>query len=180
MGWQYGDGAWVESGAGCVWCDFVVDDKWRRNFPSLCCSNSLRDRSRATMAYSILSRYLFVPEGRVYISYDVQQPGVSSNYWTAVKGSVEEDENFVPVPIQFGYFRFPSCSGTTYHNCSGVPKKCPLWPRFLRYPRQKKRFMASVNTRGQKSYLLTSPQYASILKPRQNNKNNQDQKPLLH
>jgi len=74
-----------------------------------------------------------------------------------------------------------NCSGarTTYHNCSGGPKKCPLWPRFLRYPRQKKRFMAPVNTRGQKSYLLASPQYASVLKPRQNNKNNRGQKSYL-
>jgi len=32
-----------------------------------------------------------------------------------------------------------------------------------------------------KSHLLfTSPQYASVLKPRQNNKNNRGQKPLLH
>jgi len=105
---------------------------------------------------------------------------VNGDSTCVVKGSVEEDENYVPVPIQFGYCRFPSCSWTTYHNCSGVPKKCPLWPRFLRYPRQKKRFMVSVNTRGQKSYLLASPQYASVLKSRQNNKNNQGQKRLLH
>jgi len=39
-----------------------------------------------------------------------------------------------------------NCSGarTTYHNYSGGPKKCPLWPRFLRYLRQKKRFMTPV------------------------------------
>jgi len=33
----------------------------------------------------------FIPEGRIYISYDyVQQPGVPSNYWTAVEGEAEK------------------------------------------------------------------------------------------
>ncbi|QCE11008.1 hypothetical protein DEO72_LG10g2241 [Vigna unguiculata] len=32
----------------------------------------------------------FIPEGRIYISYDyVPQPGVPSNYWTAVEGEAE-------------------------------------------------------------------------------------------
>jgi len=40
--------------------------------------------------------------------------------------------------------------------------------------------MASVDTRGQKSPFFASPQYASILEPGQNIKNNRSQKPLLH
>ena len=35
---------------------------------------------------------------------------VNGDSTCVVKGSVEEDENYVPVPIQFGYCRFPSCS----------------------------------------------------------------------
>jgi len=50
-----------------------------------------------------------------------------------------------------------------------------------RGPRQKNESMASVlETRGQKPPLLASPQYASVLEPRQNTKNNRSQKPLLH
>ena len=102
-------------------------------------------------------------------------------YFTRLYGALlEANMRFLLIAIQFGYCWFPPCSRTTYHNCSGVLKKCPIWSRFLRYPRQKKRFMASVNTRGQKVWLLISPQYASVLKPRQNNKNNRGQKPLLH
>ncbi|QCE04287.1 hypothetical protein DEO72_LG8g2322 [Vigna unguiculata] len=45
---------------------------------------------------------------------------------------------------------------------------------------QKNTTMASVDNRGQKSTLLASSQYASVLKPGQNIKNNRSQKPLLH
>jgi len=41
-------------------------------------------------------------------------------------------------------------------------------------------FYASGDNRGQKAPLLASPQYTSVLKPRQNAKNNRGQKPLLH
>jgi len=48
-----------------------------------------------------------------------------------------------------------------------------------RDPRQKNESITSVlETRGQKSPLLTSLQYASILEPRQNTKNNWSQKSL--
>jgi len=45
---------------------------------------------------------------------------------------------------------------------------------------RKVRPMASVDTRGHKSPFFASPQYASVLEPRQNIKNNRGQKPLLH
>jgi len=47
-------------------------------------------------------------------------------------------------------------------------------------PRHKRDSMASCNNRGQKGYLLASPQYASVSDPRQNEKNNRGKKPLLH
>jgi len=47
-------------------------------------------------------------------------------------------------------------------------------------PRHKTGFMASGDNRGQKVYLLASPQYASVPDPRQNVENNQGRKPLLH
>jgi len=40
--------------------------------------------------------------------------------------------------------------------------------------------MISGNNRGQKGYLLASPQYASVPDPRQNEENNRGKKPLLH
>ena len=46
-------------------------------------------------------------------------------------------------------------------------------------PKPKKAFMPRFN-RGQKRCLLASPQYASVLKPKQNHENNRDQKPSLH
>jgi len=47
-------------------------------------------------------------------------------------------------------------------------------------PRHKMDLMASGNNRGQKGYLLASPQYALVPDPRQNEKNNRGKKPLLH
>jgi len=47
-------------------------------------------------------------------------------------------------------------------------------------PRHKIDSMASGNNRGQKEYLLASPQYASVPDPRQNEKNNRGKKPFLH
>jgi len=47
-------------------------------------------------------------------------------------------------------------------------------------PRHKRNFMASGNNRGQKRYLLASPQYVSVLDPRQNEENDRGKKPLLH
>jgi len=47
-------------------------------------------------------------------------------------------------------------------------------------PKHKSVFIASGDNRGQKAPLLASPQYASVLKPRQNDENNRGQKPLLH
>jgi len=47
-------------------------------------------------------------------------------------------------------------------------------------PRDKRGYMASGKNRGQKGYLLASPQYASVPDPRQNEENNQGKKPLLH
>jgi len=47
-------------------------------------------------------------------------------------------------------------------------------------PRQKSVFTTSGDNRGQKAPLLASLQYASVLKPSQNDKNNRGQKPLLH
>ena len=38
-------------------------------------------------------------------------------------------------------------------------------------PRHKRDFMVSGNNRGQKRYLLASPQYASVPDPRQNEEN---------
>jgi len=50
-----------------------------------------------------------------------------------------------------------------------------------RDPRQKNEYMSSVlETRGQKPPLLASSQYAWVLEPRYNTKNNRSQKPLLH
>jgi len=46
--------------------------------------------------------------------------------------------------------------------------------------RHKRDFMASGNNRGQKRYLLASPQYAPVPDPRQNEENNLGKKPLLH
>jgi len=46
--------------------------------------------------------------------------------------------------------------------------------------RHKRDSMASGKNRGQKGYLLASPQYASVPDPRQNEKNNRGKKPLLH
>ena len=63
---------------------------------------------------------------------------VNGDSTCVVKRSVDEDENCVPVPIQFGYCRFPSCCRTTYHNCIGVPKKLKLkldiWSRSYNKP----------------------------------------------
>jgi len=39
---------------------------------------------------------------------------------------------------------------------------------------------ASVETRGKKLTFLALPQYAPVLEPRQNDKNNRYQKPFLH
>jgi len=47
-------------------------------------------------------------------------------------------------------------------------------------PRHKTGSMASGDNRGQKVYLLASPQYASVPDPRQNAENNRGRKPLLH
>ena len=52
----------------------------------------------------------------------------------------------------------------------------PVW----RQPRHKTGYMASGDNRGQKGYLLASPQYVSISDPRQNVKNNRGRKPLVH
>jgi len=46
--------------------------------------------------------------------------------------------------------------------------------------RHKRDSIASGNNRGQKGYLLASPQYASVPDPRQNEENNWSKKPLLH
>jgi len=56
----------------------------------------------------------------------------------------------------------------------------PLWLRVLGNRGRKVPPMASVDTRGQKPPFFASPQYASVLEPRQNIKNNRGQKPLLH
>ena len=53
-------------------------------------------------------------------------------------------------------------------------------PRFLPRPGQKTGSMASDDNRGQKMYLLASPQYASVPDPRQNVENNRGGKPFLH
>ena len=53
-------------------------------------------------------------------------------------------------------------------------------PRFLPRPGQKTGSMASGNNRGQKMYLLASPQYVSVPDPRQNVENNRGRKPFLH
>jgi len=50
----------------------------------------------------------------------------------------------------------------------------------LKQPRHKTGYMASGDNRGQKGYLLASPQYASVPDPRQNVENNRGRKPLLH
>jgi len=47
-------------------------------------------------------------------------------------------------------------------------------------PRHKAGSMALGDNRGQKVYLLTSPQYASVPDPRQNVENNRGKKPLLY
>ena len=47
-------------------------------------------------------------------------------YFTGLYGALlETNMRFLLIAIQFGYCWFPPCSRTTYHNCSGVPKKCP-------------------------------------------------------
>jgi len=51
---------------------------------------------------------------------------------------------------------------------------------FLPRPGQKTGSTASGDNRGQKMYLLASPQYASVPDPRQNVKNNRGKKPILH
>jgi len=50
----------------------------------------------------------------------------------------------------------------------------------LKQPKHKSGYMASGDNRGQKGYILASPQYVSVRDPRQNVKNNRDKKPLLH
>jgi len=45
---------------------------------------------------------------------------------------------------------------------------------------EKRYSMVSGDNRDQKKCLLASPQYASVLKLRQNHENNRGQKPLLH
>jgi len=47
-------------------------------------------------------------------------------------------------------------------------------------PKQKSVFTPRVITEAKRYPLLASPQYVSVLKPRQNAKNNRSQKPLLH
>jgi len=67
------------------------------------------------------------------------------------------------------------------HNSdNGGASEVPLWLRVLREPRQKSTHMASVDTCGQKPPFFALPQYASVLKPGQNIKNNRGQKPLMH
>ncbi|QCE11027.1 chymotrypsin inhibitor 3-like [Vigna unguiculata] len=75
---------------------------------------------------------LFVPEGRVYISYDVQQPGVRSNYWTAVEGEAERTVVKLGYPNSHpGFFtihktssadtyKFQFCSNDDATSCSNV------------------------------------------------------------
>jgi len=50
----------------------------------------------------------------------------------------------------------------------------------LKQPRHKTGSMASGDNRGQKVYILASPQYVSVPDPRQNVENNRGRKPLLH
>jgi len=45
---------------------------------------------------------------------------------------------------------------------------------------EKRYSMVLGDNQGQKKCLLASPQYASVLKPRQNHENNRGQKPSLH
>jgi len=49
-----------------------------------------------------------------------------------------------------------------------------------RQPKQKSAFTPRVITEAKRHPLLVSPQYASVLKPRQNAEHNRGQKPLLH
>jgi len=65
-------------------------------------------------------------------------------------------------------------SGSTPENETG--NMAPV----LKQPKHKSGYMASGDNRGQKGYILASPQYASVRDPRQNVKNNRDKKPLLH
>jgi len=58
-------------------------------------------------------------------------------------------------------------------------KRNPMAPVHLK-PRHKRDSMASGNNRGQKGYLLASPQYASVPDPRQNEENNRGKKPLVY
>ena len=57
-------------------------------------------------------------------------------------------------------------------------KRNPMAPVHLE-PRHKRDSMASGNNRAKRGYLLASPQYASVLDPRQNEENNWGKKPLL-
>jgi len=50
----------------------------------------------------------------------------------------------------------------------------------LKQLRHKTGSMASGDNRGQKVYLLASPQYVSVPDPRQNAENKRGRKPLLH
>jgi len=75
----------------------------------------------------------FIPEGRIYISYDyVPQPGVPSNYWTAVEGEAERTVVKVGYPNSLqGFFtiyrtssvnsyKFQFCSNDDATSCSNV------------------------------------------------------------
>ena len=58
-------------------------------------------------------------------------------------------------------------------------KRNPMAPVHLEL-RHKRNSMVSGNNRGQKGYLLASPQYASVPDLRQNEENNRNKKSLLH
>ena len=70
------------------------------------------------------------------------------------------------------FFKIVNCSPTPERPLQGI-WKVVLCDRETGY-------MASSDNRGQKGYILVSPQYASIPDPRQNVKNNRGRKPLLH
>ncbi|QCD87472.1 hypothetical protein DEO72_LG3g2008 [Vigna unguiculata] len=76
------------------------------------------------------------------------------------------------------FFKIVNCSPTTERPLQGIWKVvlCDRETRYmapiLKQPRHKTGYMASGDNRGQKGYILASPQYASVLDPRQNVKYN--------
>ena len=114
------------------------------------------------------------------------------DFWCCLK--VQESQRFSGVEELTDLVRGRTVAGTRvgcggFHLFSGVvlllqmceKKKKDIWSRLLENRGKTCDFMAAVHfTRDQKASFFTSPQYALVLQPRPNVKNNRDQIPFLH